>query len=96
MDPSASFKVLALGFTLLLIPSWEWLSKTSDVVLEPYLVGLCELVKYANTYRDFRTKFSTLAKRRSIALGISPTGILRLPLLLDCMQRTPTETLSCC
>ncbi|KAK0654130.1 Dol-P-Glc:Glc(2)Man(9)GlcNAc(2)-PP-Dol alpha-1 [Lasiodiplodia hormozganensis] len=37
MDPSVSFKVLALGFTLLLIPSWEWLSKTSDVVLEPYL-----------------------------------------------------------
>ncbi|EKG21481.1 Glycosyltransferase ALG10 [Macrophomina phaseolina MS6] len=37
MDPSASFKVLALGFTLLLIPSWEWLSKTSHVVPEPYL-----------------------------------------------------------
>ncbi|GME26814.1 Alpha- glucosyltransferase alg10 [Neofusicoccum parvum] len=37
MDPSASFKVLALGFTLLLIPSWEWLSKTSAAVPLPYL-----------------------------------------------------------
>ncbi|KAK8202896.1 putative glucosyltransferase [Phyllosticta capitalensis] len=37
MDPPAVFKVLALGFTLLLIPSWEWLSKVSDRVPEPYL-----------------------------------------------------------
>ncbi|KAL0262922.1 glucosyltransferase [Diplodia seriata] len=37
MDPSASFKVLALGFTLLLIPSWEWLSRVSDAVPEAYL-----------------------------------------------------------
>ncbi|KAK7532258.1 putative glucosyltransferase [Phyllosticta citribraziliensis] len=37
MDPPAVFKVLALGFTLLLIPSWEWLSKISDRVPEPYL-----------------------------------------------------------
>lgn len=39
MDPPAVFKVLALGFTLLLIPSWEWLSKVSDRVPEPYLVS---------------------------------------------------------
>ncbi|KAK7512180.1 glucosyltransferase [Phyllosticta citriasiana] len=37
MNPPAVFKALALGFTLLLIPSWEWLSKVSDRVPEPYL-----------------------------------------------------------
>ncbi|KAF2142591.1 glycosyltransferase family 59 protein [Aplosporella prunicola CBS 121167] len=37
MDPSAGFRILALAFVLLLIPSWEWLSRVSDKVPEPYL-----------------------------------------------------------
>lgn len=86
MDPSASFNVLALGFTLLLIPSWEWLSKTSAVVPAPYLVSFnfTRLKNHIFIYCVIRMRFSTLARHRYTALAISLTGIPKLPLHQAC------------